>query len=337
MNEIGNEAFMDVLHWFDRLANWFRSLFSSKNEPVNRNVLVITFAPRIPSLGNLPLHEAMAGWNNPDTLVRQLIDDMRDSSNGYANFNVVEQVVSTDFTPMSSGEHYTPDLYLSAMADHQAKIEDRADYAAILNQYDVVNKIHNGMIDEVWLMGYPFAGFNESRMGGPGAFFCNGDPLPGTEQAGRRFIVMGFNYERGVGEMLESIAHRAEFILDKLFAGKTGEVNLYERFTRIDWDHPGQAEVGTVHHGPNAILTPDRDDHQWTETRTVPSRHKTWYQYPDLSGAPEPTNCDAWREADMTRGHHKWWFRHFPHVEGQTNGIANNWWKYILDPDLIWP
>ena len=27
----------------------------------------------------------------------------------------------------------------------------------------------------------------------------------------RRFVIMGFSYERGVGEMLENMGHRAEF------------------------------------------------------------------------------------------------------------------------------
>jgi hypothetical protein len=135
--------------------------------------------------------------------------------------------------------------------------------------------------------------------------------------------------------MLESFSHCAENILERVFSGKSGDDNLWERFTRIDWDHPGQAEVGTVHHGPNAILTPDRDDHQWTEARVVPSRHRTWYQFPDLAGQPEPTSCDAWRAADMTWGHHTWWLKHFPHVAGQTAGISNNWWQYLIDPEQV--
>jgi hypothetical protein len=146
---------------------------------------------------------------------------------------------------------------------------------------------------------------------------------------------MGFNYERGLGEMLESMAHRAENMIEYAYKNTSAADNHWERFTRIDWDHPGQAEVGTVHHGPNAILTPDRDDHQWTEARSVPSRHKTWYDFPDLSGEPEPTNCTAWQDADMTLGHHMWWFKHFPQKTGRTRGIFNNWWKYVIDPNQI--
>ena len=41
-------------------------------------------------------------------------------------------------------------------------------------------------------------------MGGPDAFWCNAPPLKNTEAARRRFVIMGFSYERGVGETLSS-------------------------------------------------------------------------------------------------------------------------------------
>ena len=31
------------------------------------------------------------------------------------------------------------------------------------------------------------------------------------------------------------------------------------------------------------------------------------------------------------RAHHRWWLRHLPRAEGTTDGIANNWWKYVID------
>ena len=41
--------------------------------------------------------------------------------------------------------------------------------------------------------------------------------------AARRFVIMGYNYQRGVGEMLESFGHRSESILEKTFARLTGD------------------------------------------------------------------------------------------------------------------
>ena len=69
-------------------------------------------------------------------------------------------------------------------------------------------------------------------MCGSGAFWFNAPPLAGTEHASRRFVIMGFNFERGVGEMLEDLGHRAESILYKVFENTRGDANLFEKFLR---------------------------------------------------------------------------------------------------------
>jgi hypothetical protein len=35
------------------------------------------------------------------------------------------------------------------------------------------------------------------------------------------------------------------------------------------------------------------------------------------------------------RLHHLRWFRHMPHVVGQTDSISYNWWEYIVDPNRV--
>ena len=35
------------------------------------------------------------------------------------------------------------------------------------------------------------------------------------------------------------------------------------------------------------------------------------------------------------RAYTKWWLKHLPKVGGRTNGIANNWWQYIMDPNRV--
>ena len=166
-------------------------------------------------------------------------------------------------------------------------------------------------------------------MAGPGAFWCNAPPLKGTEHASRRFVIMGFNYERGVGEMLEDLGHRAESMLNKVFADQRGEANLWERFCRYDKTHPGRAEVGNVHFAPNSLK-----DYDWGNPRFVPSRCDLWINFPDLSGEPEQVNCQAWGNGDI-RKHHRWWFERFPHIVGQSNGISWNWWEYVIDPNRV--
>ena len=140
---------------------------------------------------------------------------------------------------------------------------------------------------------------------------------------------MGFNYERGVGEMLEDMGHRAESILTKVFAHTRGEANLWERFCRYDKQSHGRAECGNVHFAPNSIK-----DYDWGNRTPVPSRADTWYHFPDLSGEPRLMNCSEWGDGDI-RQHHVWWMRHSPHFTGESNGISWNWWEYITDPNRI--
>ena len=34
-------------------------------------------------------------------------------------------------------------------------------------------------------------------------------------------------------------------------------------------------------------------------------------------------------------GKNKWWFEHLPKADGHTQGIANNWWLYVIDPNVV--
>src|SRR5258708_24310981 len=143
---------------------------------------------------------------------------------------------------------------------------------------------------EVWLVGFPYCGYYESIMAGPGAFGCNAPPLEGTEFCARRFVIMGFNYERGVGEMLEDLGHRAEAILTQVFKRTRGDANLFERYTRYDLKSPGRAEVGTIHFAPNSLR-----DYDWGNPRPVLSRCDTWNNFPDISGEPRRVTCAEWQ------------------------------------------
>ncbi|NJM42494.1 MAG: DUF11 domain-containing protein [Anaerolineae bacterium] len=48
-----------------------------------------------------------------------------------------------------------------------------------------------------------------------------------------------------------------------------------------------------------------------------------WYRFPDLSGTPRTVDSSEWGGGDI-RAHHKWWFRHFPHLTGSSGGTLSN-------------
>ena len=282
-------------------------------------VLSIIFNPLE---GNRKLHQVL-GWNDPDSLTKKYIDDVRECSYRYANYEIVERVEVDGIPVKEDGFKYTTESFLkcwrSGSGFHQP---DQVSYRQIIKDFNIVKKINDSAIDEVWLFGPPYAGFYESIMVGKDAIWCNAPPL--NMDVKRRFVIMGFNYERGVGEMLEDLGHRAESMLSKVYERTRGDANLWERFTRYDKTHPNKAECGNVHFAPNSA-----SDYDWGNTRNVLSNCDDWLNFPNFKNVTRKMNCSEWGDGDI-RLHHLWWFKHFPHVEGMTNGILNNWWEYVI-------
>jgi hypothetical protein len=167
-------------------------------------------------------------------------------------------------------------------------------------------------------------------MGGPGAFWCNSPALKNTEASKRRFVVMGFSYERYVGEMLEAFGHRAESIMQRAFAGLSGEANLWNRFARYESVAPGKAAIGTIHFAPNS-----QRDYEWNNTTVVKSECHDWLNnFPDFKGDVRDVSAAEWGGGDI-RAHHRWWLNHIPRCAGRRNGISNNWWSYIIKPSNV--
>lgn len=301
----------------------------AKVETFHLNALVIVFNPTDAGQDNRRLNEIL-GWNNVDGLLDGYISDLKQCSHGIANYEIVDTIHVNEFPVKQDGFRYEMQGYLQAHSSRQGfHNPDLVDYEAIIDQFNLVERINRREMDEVWLFGFPYAGFYESRMVGPGAFFCNAPPLDIYPHCLRRFVIMGFNYERGVGEMLESMGHRAEFTMSHIYGNKETDANLWRKYCRIERTHPDRSEVGTVHFAPNS-----RRDYDWGHKQPVISFSRNWRNFPDLSGTGEKMDCSEWGNGDI-RQHHLWWFNYIPHQPGQTDGISNNWWEYILDPDRV--
>jgi hypothetical protein len=302
---------------------------ANQPDPVAPRVLLVIHDPVAAGENGRSLRQIL-GWNDPDALVAAYIADLRRASGGYLRYQIAERVVVDGFPVKADGFVYDAATYLyrwrSGTGFH---VPDAVDYHRLLAQFKVAPKINLEQIDEVWLMAFPYAGYYESVMAGPGAFWCNAPPLQGIGRCRRRFVIMGFNYERGVGEMLESFGHRAESIMSHVYRHRQGDADLWARFIRHEKTHPGRAECGTIHYAPNS-----ERDYDWGNRRWVRSFCHNWLHFPDLSGPPRRVNCREWGGGEI-RAHHLWWLRHLPHVGGQTGGVTNNWWQYIVDPNQV--
>jgi hypothetical protein len=296
-------------------------------EPILQRVLMVVFDPLMDPVRRIGLRQRM-GWNRVDDLVKGYIADIEEVSGGFVRYQVVERKNVNDFPVKSDGFRYTAKSFADVTNGHaRAHDPDSVNYHQIVESLHLLDRVGQGEIDEVWLFGFPYAGFYESRMAGQGAFWCNAPPLENTEHCPRRFVIMGLSYERGVGEMLEDLGHRTESVMEKVYETQQGDANLWKRFTLYDQAVPGRAEVGTVHYAPNS-----QRDYDWGNRRLVSSGCDQWLLYPHLNGARRQVNCAEWGNGDI-RLHHKWWLAHLPKTVGDTDGIANNWWRYVIRVD----
>jgi len=292
--------------------------------------LVIVYDPVVDSRTGKKLSQYM-NWNRVEDLATGFMTDILQTSGGLARFQIIQRIDVDGFPAKVNGYQYDAQTYLNVVRGGTPPyMPQEADYYAIIERFNVLELIAKNEIDEVWVFNFPHAGFYESIMGGPGAFWCNAPPLKNTEAARRRFVIMGFSYERGVGEMLENMGHRAESIMEKTFEKLTGEDNLWKRFIRYQKTAPGMAALGNIHFAPNS-----QKDYDWNNPDHVLSECDDWlYNFPDFKGVVRTVTSGEWGSGDI-REHHKWWFRHIPKVAGRKNGIQNNWWQYIMNPNHV--
>ncbi|MDK1028028.1 MAG: hypothetical protein QGD88_09925 [Anaerolineae bacterium] len=334
--------------FLDALLNFIAALFGRKkpivsqppqapaNDPnapaqvVVSKVLLLVYDPIMNDATGQTLSDQQ-NWLNTDALVTNFVADILYNSHNMARYKIVERIDVNEFPAKVDGFRYTPLTYMDVLHKVASPYKpSEVDYYAIIKQFNLLERIAKAELDEVWIFSFPHAGIFESIIAGPGAYWCNAPPLKKTEEAQRRFVIMGYSFERGVGEMLESFGHRTESILEQTFKRIRGDANLWRRFIRNEKNAPGKAALGNIHFAPNS-----ERDYDWSNPRTVRSECYDWLQnFPEFKGDIRNVNASEWGNGDI-RTHHLWWLNHIPHVAGRRNGILNNWWQYIINPQNV--
>jgi hypothetical protein len=313
-------------------------------KPWRIRVLVLEFNPLIPGKVYAPddpkaepkrLRE-VAGWNDPLKLAEGYMQDLCDASGGLVQYEIVEWDVVNEFQKKTDGFSYTPEEYMACRGGKSKWHDpDGTDYPASIKRHKLASRVESGEVDEVWWFGAPYMGWWESCMAGKGAFEVNGgvyDQVP----CKRRFVIMGFNYERGVDCMLEDFCHRAEATMSRTYGGWRAEKldTTWAKFAANE-KQSGTAAVGTCHYPPNGEA-----DYDYANKRVVQSTADDWLTYPKLTGAKQPVNCETWAEPhkgakgqpDYHRNYIRWWFAHVPKAPGvNEDGRLNNWWEYQVN------
>jgi hypothetical protein len=247
--------------------------------PMPRKVMVIIYHPD--AIDQVAGTAPEFTWTDPETLVEQYIEKMKTVSNNALVYAIAagERYEIKEYPKLVNGHQYTDATWLAAMPSPYANAYrlpngeyEMADYQPIIDdpRFNILQKVKDGIVDEVWIFNCQLFGFYESRMVGRGAFRCNSSAISATT---RKFVIMGFNYFTPVKNMLHDYGHRAENILavqfrstdflDKLYAddGVTGPLpattdtpkNAFEQYL---------LEAGTVHRTPGGPAY-SQDEYAW--------------------------------------------------------------------------
>ncbi|MFN8549058.1 MAG: hypothetical protein U0527_14095 [Candidatus Eisenbacteria bacterium] len=297
--------------------------------------LLLSFDPILESQGGVRLHQH-AGWNDPGPLTQTYLDDLASASHGWYAPRLTQSEYVDAYPLKVDGFRYTDTSYLSGLHGGGWHSPDGIDYKAVARDYDLARRVDFGELDEVVLHGAPYFGYYESRMAGQGGYWCNAPQLPRVA-CSRIFVMMGLNYERGVGEEIHSFGHRTESILARTFGtwDITQSRHDWERFTHNIGQSP-DAACGDVHFPPNGT-----SDYDYANPNFVTSTAIDWANnFPNLTGQTSLVNRDTWGGADYQRNYLRWWYEHLPHAAGANDhdGLNrwNSWWPYVTDFNR-WP
>lgn len=295
--------------------------------PYSPRVLMIVHDPIVDDRGTR-LHQHMR-WHNPYALATQYVSDIAVASHGRVQYQIIKTIDAPWFPPKVDGFRYDAHSYLQGWQRRTMHHPDGLDYRARLAQFSLIARHTAGEFDEVWVFSFPYAGEYESIMIGPQAIWCNAPPLI-VPEAAKNFVMMGFNFERDVGCMLENFGHRVESMMQAVYQRTPHTHNYWRDFSQYDAIAPRQAGCGNVHFAPNS-----RHDYDWGHHAQVLSYCDRWSDFPHtIDAPPRVVDCREWGNGDM-RAHHIWWLQHLPRHAGVIDGVWGDWWHYCMTDDWL--
>ncbi|OGK23453.1 hypothetical protein A3C25_02180 [Candidatus Roizmanbacteria bacterium RIFCSPHIGHO2_02_FULL_38_11] len=275
---------------------------------IERSIYLLNFNPIIESAGGVKLTEYKQ-WNDPDQITNALIPLFPQVSNSYVSYRIQERQEVDGIYVKPDGYQYTDESYLACIdRTGPCHSPDIIDYQRLFNDYNICSK----NVDEVWLWGGPYFGYFEYN---PVAY------------CGRTTFVMGFNYERGMGEALHNFGHRMEFVgINRVGDGnwQQNEANEWNKFSLID------GHCGNIHYPPGTIV--GSEEYMYNKATSVNSDCEGYLSYPTGPFPVQSLTCNSW--GCSQEGYVQWWLNHIPHNTSTTviNGktLYNNWWKYYV-------
>ena len=213
-----------------------------------------------------------------------------------------------------------------------------ADHMKILSDLNICDYVDNKGVKQVWVYMYHNTNVNrypliapiESNMAGPYGDISNSYRQPDLPVCNKTYVVIDYNYGRGISEALENHCHQFEAVFN--YVDKTlfwdnfvGGVNSNNTII-----NPG---CGWTHTPPNGI-----GHYSWNLKREVLSDCEDWN--PDRTGEKKLISCVTWAGEgcgnDPGTTFKVWWMQNIP---GKNNNLYSDnkklrdWWEFIGDFD----
>ena len=305
---------------------------NASTQVINKKVLLLIFDPTVPGGQRLTQY---FGWSDPDALSTAQKSWFETTSYGRMRYTIAQRQLVNDIPRKEDGFDYTVDSYLACMnGTGPCHSPDGVDYAWVVQQFGICDKVNAGQIDEVWMWGGPYFGYYESRLAGPNGYWYNSPPLEGTT-CNKLVPIMGYNYERGLAEVIHDYMHRSESTMARVYGDwQENRMNHnFDKFALVAAQSPsfGFSGCGSAHFAPNSLA-----DYEYSNTsNTAQSFCDDFFNYPNLhtpNTVLRPISCDRWNCDELE--YYRYWLRHMPAATGTgTDGKLNDWWKYVSDPN----
>lgn len=217
----------------------------------------------------------------------------------------------------------------------------RPDYKKILNDINICDYVDGKGVNQVWVWSYHTKiiepaesnmsmGSNSKNFWPQGTYgdISNSEQIDDMPICQKTYTLYNYNYQRGLGEMLEDHGHHIEAVL------RFVDYDLFwNKFVAPHGETGGGNNCGWMHAPPNVS---DNDQYNWTSKTKVLSACEDWKPLDD-GAAVNSVDCSEWGCANDTGASYKvWWMQNLP---GMNNGLIyrgnkmRNWWVFIGDFD----
>lgn len=329
--------------------------------PHVKNLIVITYDPINP---NNPAQRAsdVYGWPDYFQMTTDLVNHFSSATQGHVQYQVINHHVIDFFPYFRQGAQYNWDDYAQCVSQGYsgAPCEPEGPRSVDYNRIattdtgtDYCSEIAANNVDEIWVWSGFGTAFDEFAYKIPGDdTMFDSNPFNGwlynwrrynLPDCGRTYAVMGFVPQAGMANTMHSYGHRMESMISLSPAGRGSFVECGDVIPgQPDWTDfvcsahvgTGTSGCGTIHFPPNGAA-----DYDYENTTFEPSNCSQWSDYPNITSNTENVNRETWGQVDGNYhlGFMKYWMSNIPRADGQTNGVANDWWHYALNYENPYP